>query len=477
MKNASTHPVASGVASPGRSDAAHVIVVGGGISGLSAAHELLASAPAGAVRVTVLEAERRLGGKIHTTPFAGRPGIDEGADAFLTRVPGALELADKVGLGAALVSPATGSAAVWWNGLQPIPSGLLLGLPTDVGPLARSKLLSWPAKLRAASEIVRPRTSTDSDSIGEWVRARFGDQVHERLVDPLVGSIYAADTDRFSLAAVPQLAELAHGARSVLLASRRRPPAPTGPIFSSPAAGMGRLVETTARRIVELGGTVVTDAACTSMEPAGDGWLINGVAADSVILACPAAQAARLVLDAGTADVFASIEYADVVLITLAVPRSQLPERLRAMSGYLVPKPVQQLVTAVSFGSQKWPHWDTLSDGSAADTTVLRVSLGRDGLAVLHLSDEALRDAALAEMRLHLDVELRPTDVRISRWPGAFPQYRPHHHRLVEQIEAQLPPSIALAGASYHGIGIPACVRSGARAAEMIGRLVQSGIR
>ncbi len=475
--DASTHPADTDVARPPHDDVPHVIVVGGGISGLSAAYGLLVSAPAGAVRVTVLEAQPHLGGKILTTSFAGRGGIDEGADAFLTRVPGARELAARVGLGDELVSPATGSAAVWWNGLQPIPAGLLLGLPTDVVPLARSKLLSWPAKLRAASEIVRPRTSTDSDSIGEWVRARFGDQVHERLVDPLVGSIYAADTDRFSLTAVPQLADLAGGARSVLLGSRRRPQAPAGPIFASPTAGMGRLVETIARRIIELGGTVVTDAPCASMEPAGDGWLVNGMAADAVILACPAAQAASLVADAGTADMFASIEYADVVLITLAVPRAQLPDRLCAMSGYLVPKPVQQLVTAVSFGSHKWPHWDTLADGSAADTTVLRVSLGRDGLAVLHLSDEALRDAALAEMRLHLDVELHPSDVRISRWPGAFPQYRPHHHRLVEQIEAQLPPSIALAGASYHGIGIPACVRSGARAAEMIGRLVQSGIR
>ncbi|MFM2073574.1 MAG: protoporphyrinogen oxidase [Actinomycetota bacterium] len=451
-----------------RTEPPHVVVIGGGITGLAAAHELLTSNPPGSVHVTVLEAQPELGGKIRTSPFAGRPAIDEGADAFLLRVPEALEFARAVGVGDSLVSPATGSAAVWWGGLQRIPQGVLLGLPTDLGPLARSKLLSWSGKIRAATEVLRPRTSIEPDSIGAWVRARFGDQVHERLVDPLVGSIYAADTDRFSLAAVPQLADLAAGPRSVLLGARKRPTPPPGPIFASPQAGMGALVAAAAQRIVELGGTIRTGAACQTLERDGDGWRVDGVFASAVILACPATQAARLLPTAAVSRHLSSIEYADVVLCTIAVPRADLPDRLRGLSGYLVPKPAQHLVTAVSFGSQKWSHWDTLVDGSVADTAVLRISLGRDGMPLLHLSDERLLDAALTETGEHLGIKLRPAEVRITTWQRAFPQYRPHHHTLVSAIEAELPSSLVIAGASYHGMGIPACIRSGRRAAATI---------
>lgn len=442
---------------------AHIVVIGGGITGLAAAHSLLVDAQPGSRRVTVLEAQPRLGGKIRTTPFAGLPAVDEGADAFLARVPWATNFANSVGLGEHLISPTTGSAAVWWDGLQPLPAGLVLGLPTDVMRLARSRLLSWTGKLRAATEVVRPRTTTDDDSIGAFVRGRFGDQVQERLVDPLIGSIYAADTDRFSLQAVPQLADLAAGGRSVLLAARHRPAAPAGPVFYAPDGGMGDLIDSAAHAIVQLGGEIRVDAPCQTLERDGNGWRIDGQHADAVVLACPAAQAARLLAPVSmAADPLADIEYADVVLFTVAIPRGDWPERLHGLSGYLVPKPVQQMVTAVSFGSQKWAHWQT------DDSVVLRISLGRDGLPVLHQSDERLLDAALVETGKHLELDLQPTEVRMSSWQRAFPQYRPHHHRLVASIEAELPPSLVVAGASYHGIGIPACIRSGQRAAELL---------
>ncbi|MBI5090238.1 MAG: protoporphyrinogen oxidase, partial [Actinobacteria bacterium] len=428
-------------------ESAQVVVVGGGITGRATAHALLADAPPGSRSVTVLEAQPRLGGKIRTTPFAGLPAVDEGPDAFLARVPEATGLARSVGLGDHLVSPATGSASVWWDGLQPIPAGLVLGLPTDLMRLARSRLIGWGGKLRAATEVLRPRSNVDHDSVGAYVRERFGDQVHERLVDPLVGSIYAADTDRFSLRAVPQLAQLAGGSRSVLLAARHRPPAPAGPIFFAPAGGMGELVDHTAAAITELGGDIRLDAACQTIERDGDAWRVDGQRADAVVLACPAAQAARLLHRVSVAaDPLAAIEYADVVLVTLAIPRRDWPERLLGSSGYLVPKPVQQLVTAVSFASQKWAHLDT------DEHVVLRISLGRDGLPVLHLSDEQLLAAALTEVGGHLGIDLQPTDVRLSTWQRAFPQYRPHHDRLVAEIESQLPPTMVLAGASYHGI-------------------------
>lgn len=451
----------------------HVTVIGGGIAGLAAAQRVSRSAAEAGIdlEITVLEADPVLGGKIRTSPFAGLPAVDEGPDAFLARVPWATALAREVGLGDDLVSPEAASAAVWWNGLQPIPEGLLLGLPTDIGKLARSRLLTWRGKARAALEPVLPGTAIDDgpgvDSVGAYVRARFGDEVHERLVDPLVGSIYAADTDRFSLAAVPQLDEIARRARSVLLGTRRRPatPAPgaAGPVFFTPRGGMADLVMATARAVERSGGVVRTGVDVSSIERQAAGWAVDGVPTDAVILACPAAAASRLLATVASAAsaTIARIDAADVVMVTMAVPRADWPDRLRAMSGYLVPKPVQQLVTAASFGSQKWAQW------SSPDQIVLRISLGRDGLPVLHLDDTELIAAAVGEVSRHLGVDLQPTAHRITRWAGAFPQYRPLHHRLVDEAEQHLPAGLAIAGASYHGIGIPACIRSAQRAAEL----------
>jgi protoporphyrinogen/coproporphyrinogen III oxidase len=434
----------------------HIAVVGGGIAGLAAAH---AATEAGS-RVTLFEASRRLGGAILTTPFAGHPAIDEGADAFLARLPWAVDLARKLSLGNSLTSPATGKAAVWWNGLHDIPEGLLLGLPTGFLALARSSLLSRRGKMRAATEILRRRSDPAPDSIGRYVRSRFGNEVHERLVDPLVGSIYAADTDDFSLAAMPQLAEVAARSRSVLLATARPAPTRSGPVFLTPRAGVGALVDSVATAIVTNGGELRCDTTISELAIDGSQWRVDGERFDGVVLACPARAAAMLLATPAPSitSTLAAIPTADVALLTLAVPREGWPGRLKGLSGYLVPKPQQRLVTAVSFGSQKWAHWAT--DGRE----ILRVSLGRDGLSVLHLSDDELVADALDELRVHLGFEIRPIAVRVSRWPKAFPQYRPHHGAVIAAAERSLPTGITLAGASYHGIGIPACIRSGQQA-------------
>ncbi|HEY4607952.1 MAG TPA: FAD-dependent oxidoreductase, partial [Ilumatobacteraceae bacterium] len=190
-------------------------------------------------------------------------------------------------------------------------------------------------------------------------------------------------------------------------------------------------------------------------------WRVDGAQFDGVVLACPSRVAAGLLtsIEPDAAATLGKVPTADVALLTLAVPSAGWPTRLQNLSGYLVPKPQQRLVTAVSFGSQKWAHW------ASEDDLILRVSLGRDGLAALHLSDEELQADVVDELNGHLGIDLQPTAVRISRWPNAFPQYRPHHSAKVAAAERNLPAGIALAGASYHGIGIPACVRSGREAA------------
>jgi oxygen-dependent protoporphyrinogen oxidase len=449
------------------SDPQRVVVVGGGIAGLAAAVDLVDDPR---FEVELWEAADRLGGKIATSRFAGLDHIDEAADAYLVRVPHAAAFAKRVGLEVDdLTAPTGASAMVWHDRLHDIPGGILLGVPAAIRPFVTTSLLSWKGKLRAAAEPLLPRTDPD-DSLGCLIRARFGDEVHERLVDSLVGSIYATDTDRSSLAAVPQLADLAHKHRSLLLGGmgvHRRAPAPTpsAPIFGSPRRGMADLIAAAANYVSERGGTISTGRRVTMIEADGDGWRVDGERFHAIVLASPAKPTAPLLAGVSSDAVAAlgSFEHADVTMVRLTVAADAWPEHLSGRSGYLVPKPDQRLVTAASFASQKWAHWAP-TDGSQ----ILRVSLGRDGLPVADLDDDGAIAATVEETGHHLRLDIQPREVSVTRWIGAFPQYRPHHHRLVAHVEAALPPSISVAGASYHGIGIPACIAGAQRAVERI---------
>jgi oxygen-dependent protoporphyrinogen oxidase len=449
-----------------------VLVVGAGITGLATAEALVA----GGADVTVREAGASLGGKIRTSSFAGL-AIDEGADAFLARTPEAVELAGRVGL-VGLTSPTDAPAAVWYHGLHRIPGAIVLGVPAAFWPFVRTGLFTWRGKLRAACEPFLPRTSATDDVLGAFVRRRFGDEVHERLVDALVGSIYATDTDNASLEAVPQLAELAAGGRSLLLTARSArargsTKSATTPLFAAPTSGVGALVDAVGATVRAGGGDVRTSSPVVSVERDDTAWMVDGERFDAVALTSPARATAPLLATAApeAGRLLGRIEHADVIIVTMAIPGSAWPERLQALSGYLVPKPLQRVVTAASFGSQKWAHWRP-GDGSE----ILRVSLGRDGLAVDHLDDDAAVAAAVDEVGRHLGFDLQPSAVRVSRWRDAFPQYRPHHLELVRAVEAALPAGLVVGGASYRGIGIPACVRQATRIAQVLLREHDDGV-
>lgn len=455
-------------------DARRALVLGGGITGLAAAVDLAATAgPFDGI--SLWEADARLGGKIRTSSFAGVDRVDEGADAYLLRTPYARDLAAEVGLDD-ITHPTSAAAAIWHGRLHDLPGGSVLGMPARLTPFARSSLLSWRGKLRAALEPVIPSSDPD-DCLGRLVRRRFGDEVHERLVDALVGSIYAADTDAWSLEAVPQLAALARDSRSLLVAARsarrRADAGQAGPLFGAPRAGMGALVAATADRARRLGVEICLDRAAGEVVRAGGhGWIVDGHHFDAVVFATPAAATARLLADVApdVADVLGHIDTADVVMVRLAV--TDWPAHLHDRSGYLVPKPDQRHVTAASFGSQKWAHWQPPTGGQ-----LLRVSLGRDGLPVMHLSDDEVVDATLGDLERHLGTSVQPVATSITRWPQAFPQYRPHHGAAVSRAERHLPGGLALAGASYHGIGIPTCIASGRRAARTIRESMPAGDR
>jgi len=390
-------------------------------------------------------------------------------------------LAHDLGLDSSITHPASGHATIIHHGLQPIPEGLLLGVPTGLGRLMRSPLLSWRGKGRAALEPFLPKSPDPRDSIGMFIRQRFGTEVHERLVDPLVGSIYAADTMNFSLDMVPQLAALTSH-RSILVAARRAmksTPLPNRPVFDAPIGGMGSLITALRQELVTFGVDIRTSTTVTAMTKdrtasGNDGYRLTlaginseEINADGVIVTTPARPSAHLFtdIDPTVADLLRTWDHASVVMVTLRTAETNL-HPFTGMTGYLVPKPIQDRVTAVSFGSNKWAHWRP-----ADQSMILRVSLGRDGAPaddIIHeWEDERFVQQVIDEVACHTGVSITAAEYRVTRWPQSFPQYRPGHVKIVERLEKSLAassPGVVLAGASMRGIGIPACVSQADRA-------------
>ena len=431
-----------------------IAVVGGGITGLAAAYEARAQAPD--AEIVVFEATDRLGGKVGTSAFAGRL-VDDGADAFLARVPWGLELCRELGIDTQLVSPAQQSAYVWFDGaLRRLPTGLVLGVPTDLDALAASGIVAEPVFVQPASAPLAP----DADiAVGALVRAQLGDAVFERLVDPLLGGINAGDGDRLSLrAAAPQLAAAAERDRDLVTALRAQPPPASGPVFYSPVGGMGAIVDALVEALVSASVELRRDA------PVGD---IATVDADRIIITTPAYRTADLVRDAAgnAAALLDDIAYASVVLVTLAYPTTAVTRPLDA-SGFLVPRTKGLLMTATSWSSSKWAH---LADEAS---TIVRVSAGRFGDdRAANLDDDTLVRAIVDEVALTSEISGEPIEVRVRRWPRSFPQYQPGHLDRVAEIERELTralPHVALAGAALRGIGVPACIRQGREAARAV---------
>jgi oxygen-dependent protoporphyrinogen oxidase len=434
-----------------------VAIVGGGISGLAAAWELRGSAD-----VTLFEPVR-LGGKILTEPFEGRL-VEAGPDAFITRLPDAVALCRQVGLDD-LVAPAAGGTLLWHQErLRALPDGLILGVPRRLAPLATSGLLSPAGMIRAAADLVLPRTDIGEDvSVRALVASRFGRQVADGLVDPLIGSIYAGRTAELSaVAAVPQLVEAARQNRSLLIGLRRTAPDPqAGPPFLAPREGLGALVSRLVAGIRQAGADIVA-APVASVIAAGNRWRVDptGDEFDGVILATPAANAAEL-LGPDAPPGLGQMRRASVALATLGYPSLELPS---GINGFLVPANTGWLMTACSFGSSKWPHW------AQPGRSLLRVSAGRAGdTRHLELDDAALVDRLAGEVATALRIGGRPESWRVNRWPDSFPQYDVGHPARVRAIFDQLRRTHAglqVCGASYSGVGIPACIASGRGAAR-----------
>lgn len=476
----------SGVGPVDGARAPHVAVVGGGIAGLSAAWTLVGHG----ARVTLLEADH-LGGKLRTVDFAGRP-VEEGPDAFLTRVPDATRLAREVGIGDQLVAPATGRAFVLVDGnLVALPTAQVLGVPADPDAADLATILDPAsiARLRADCDDPGPPPAPDDDpTIGAFIRSRLGDAVAERLVGPLVGGINAGDVDALSLAAVtPQLDRLARSVDEpslVRAAARMRAAATTsGPVFSAPAGGMAALVDATVAAVVRAGGEIRDDVAVRSIERLERSWRViadqprrTGVAtevifeADGIVLATPASVTGSLVQDhAPTAGMhLGSIPHASVAIATFAFDPAAV-RRAADGSGFLVPRSEGTLTTAASWLSTKW---ERLAPGHGDGTFLIRVSAGRaDDRRIAELDDATLLDRLAGELVTIIGGTDGPVARRLRRWPSALPQYTPGHLDRIAAIEADLAavtPPVAVAGCALRGVGIPASIASGRVAADRV---------
>ncbi len=461
-------------------EAPHVVVVGGGVSGLTAAHRL---AGRGAT-VTVVEAADSPGGKLSASRVAGVP-VDAGAEAVLARRPEAVDLFRELGLADRVVHPGPGAAAVYSRGrVRPLPTGQLMGIPGDLRALARSGVLSPAGALRAGLDLVLPRTPVRGDvSVADYVGARMGAEVVDRLVEPLLGGVYAGRADRLSLdSALPQIAPLARRDRSLTLAVRASlrgggaAPTAAGPVFASLRGGVAGLVDALAARHAD---SLRVGSRVRALRRLPEGWRVQldsdeRLSCDAVLLACPAPEAARLLADhaPGAARDLRGVEYASMALVTLALPASAFPAPLTG-TGFLVPAGEGLTVKAATFSSNKWP-WlaeELARAHPGDDLVVLRCSIGRVGEEkVLERSDEELVATAVRDLGMVTGMSGTPLETRVTRWTDGLPQYAVGHADLVGRVRADVArhPGLGVCGAVYGGVGIPACIADAAQEAERL---------
>jgi oxygen-dependent protoporphyrinogen oxidase len=455
-----------------------VAVVGAGIAGLSAAWFLRQRMPQASI--VVLDSGDRPGGKLRAAEVGG-VAVDVGAESMLARRPEALDLVGSLGLGAAVVHPDTTAAALWSRGaLHPLPRGTVMGVPSAADSAAG--VLSADELRRLQAEPARSSPLTESDvAVGEFVAARVGDAVVDRLVEPLLGGVYAGHARTLSLrATVPVLWQAAVTGSSLTATVAAAAAAVAGrdvpPVFAGLEGGVTSLVDALARELRARGVEVRTRATVRELDRIDHGWrLIAGPVpapeafdVDAVLLATPATPSSRLLAPhtATAAADLAALDYASLAIVTVALPRGRMPAL--SGSGLLVPPIEGKVIKAATFTSQKW-GWVS---AAAPGLILLRASIGRHGQAQdLQRDDDELVSIALRELSEAVGAALpEPVDRHVQRWGGSLPQYAVGHLDRVRRIRESVAtlPGLAVAGAAYDGVGIPACIASGRLAAEQL---------
>ncbi len=456
------------------------LVVGGGISGLAAAHRLaeLSRERDRPMQITLLEAQDRLGGLIDTQRRDGWL-FEGGPDAFVSEKPWAIQLCKRLGIAEELIGTRPGgrSFIVCRGRLTEVPAGWYLLAPVGVSALLRAPFLSWRGKLRIACEpCVPPRRAQGDESVGSFIRRRFGREALARVGEPMIGGIYAADPERLSLqATLPQFVELEREFGSVtagLRAGSRRPEdalreasGPRYSLFVSFRDGVQRLVQALVASMPEV--AVRTGSSVVGIERA-EGWRVrltggDRIDADALCLALPAPQAAAVVRGAAPAlaEELAGIPYASVATINLAFRQHDVPRAIAGF-GFVVPAIERRRIIGCTFSSSKFPG--RAPEGMA----LIRAFLGGGaGPGICDMPETTIEQAVRDELRALLGLRAAPCAVSVRRYRQALPQYEVGHLSRVERIEAHAAryPGLFLSGNGYHGLGIPDCVRQAERAA------------
>lgn len=450
-----------------------VVVIGGGVAGLTSAYRMLAADPE--LSLTVLEAAEGPGGRL-TSVEVGDLEIDAGPDSFVARKPWAAELCRELGL--RLVEPGTSGAYVWTDrGLVPLPP-TALGIPADIGALIRWPALSRVGKVGALSDLVRKaRPREDDEALGALLRRRIGDEATDRLAAPLLGGLFAGDIDALGVRSTfPELAawertfgSLVRGARAALKGASG-----AGPIFVKPAPGVYALPHAL---VAGIGDTRVrTSTRATDVVLEREAFVVRtadgDLAADTVVVAAPAFGAADLLRDmapdaARHLDQIRHVSTAVVVLVYGEGTADALPDA----TGFVVPKE-RAPMTAATFLSRKWP------DPAFGDRAVVRCFVGAAGSEdVLDAADADIVDAVCRHLAAVLPLPERADTSAVVRWPHSMPQYELGHLDRVAAIEAALPPGIFVAGNAYRGVGIADTVRGATEVAERVRTHVAGTVR
>jgi oxygen-dependent protoporphyrinogen oxidase len=461
----------------------NVVVLGGGVSGLAAAHRVIEIDPTASVRV--IERAPVLGGVLRTERADGYV-IEAGPDSIITDKPWALDLVRRLGMADRVIGTIPehrGAYVVCRGRLERIPEGFSMMAPLEIGAFLRSPILSWRAKSRAGLDLVLPRGRDPDESLQSFVHRRFGKELFERLAQPLVGGIYGADPERLSLGAtMPRFVDVENESRSValgLLSKQRSPKAKSSEGATGARYGLFMNFTTGSQALIDglteaLRSKVRLDTSTevTGLERRGDGWRVltggGAIDADAVILALPARIAASLLEphDVELAGLLRSIAYGSSATVTMAFERDAVEHPLDAY-GYVTPAVEHRTALASTWMSRKW------KGRAPQGMELLRVFLG--GYArpeVARWPEEDLVRAARRELREIIGARGEPKLVRVRRYVDAMPQYEVGHRALVRRIEARAAglPNLALAGNAYRGVGIPDAIHRGELAAESIAR-------
>jgi protoporphyrinogen/coproporphyrinogen III oxidase len=462
-----------------------VAIIGGGISGLSAAFQLEKARAAGAeLTYSLFESGQRLGGSMYSDRVDGCL-VEAGPDSFLTEKPWALTLCKELGIDDQLIgsNDAQRKTYIVVNGrLVAMPDGLMFMVPTKLVPTALSPLFSWATKVRMARELLHPPRPMDSDeTVGELVERHFGAEVVDRLADPLLSGVYGGDANKLSARAVlPRFVEMEekYGSLSrAMLAAHNKMRAMAGkqpprPLFSSLKEGMQQLVDAILERLDHA--SIRMRTRIRGIYPQSGDWRVaiemgGNEMFDAVIVATPANIAGGLLeaVDRDLADDLLGITYSSSVTVTVGYHMDQL-KHLPPGFGFLVPRSEGNHMLACTFVHNKFPH------RAPTDRGILRCFLGgaRDE-AVLNLTDDEIVDTVRAELKKIVKLDARPMFDRVYRWRGAMAQYESGHMARVARIEKRVEEiaGLELAGNAYHGIGVPDCIREGTNAAISIAQM------